>query len=67
MEVRGEFMGKEEEMTLEVIGKKEIEKLVTEQTEGPFKRWKSIQEFNRQEDATHVRHTLKMSYRRQIR
>jgi ligand-binding SRPBCC domain-containing protein len=32
--------------------------LVTEQTEGPFKRWNSIQEFNRQENATHVRHTI---------
>jgi ribosome-associated toxin RatA of RatAB toxin-antitoxin module len=55
VEVRGEFMGKEEEMTLEVIDKKENEKLVTEQTEGPFKRWKSVQEFNRQENATRVR------------
>ena len=58
MKVKGEYMGKEDEMTLEVTDKKDNKKLVTEQTEGPFKRWKSIQEFNGQENATHVRHTI---------
>lgn len=33
-------------MKLEVIQKEENKKLVTKQTEGPFKRWESIQEFH---------------------
>ena len=39
MKVKGEFMGQKEQMKLEVIQKKENKKLVTKQTEGPFKRW----------------------------
>ena len=46
MKIKGELMGKEEEMKLEVIQKEENKKLVTKQTEGPFKRWESIQEFH---------------------
>jgi len=45
MEVRGEYMGKKDEMTLEVVQKEQNKRLVTKQTEGPFQRWESIQEF----------------------
>jgi hypothetical protein len=43
MKVKGEFMDREEQMKLEVIQKEENKKLVTKQTEGPFRRsgkWK---------------------------
>ena len=45
MKVKGEYMGKEEEMTLEVVKKEQNSRLVTQQTQGPFKKWESIQEF----------------------
>jgi ligand-binding SRPBCC domain-containing protein len=46
MKVRGEYMGKKDEMTLEVVQKEQNKILVTKQTkEGPFQRWESIQEF----------------------
>src|SRR4051812_11092003 len=46
MKITGEYMGKENEMTLEVVQKEQNKRLVTEQTkEGPFQRWVSIQEF----------------------
>jgi ligand-binding SRPBCC domain-containing protein len=45
MKVRGEYMGKKDEMTLEVVQKEQNKRLVTKQTEGPFQRWESIQEF----------------------
>ena len=46
MKVRGEYMGKKDEMTLEVVQKEQNKRLVTKQTkEGPFQRWASIQEF----------------------
>lgn len=37
MKVKGEFMGKEDEMILEVSDKEQNKRLVTEQKEGPFK------------------------------
>ena len=45
MKVRGEYMGKKDEMTLEVYKKEQNKRLVTKQTEGPFQIWESIQEF----------------------
>jgi ligand-binding SRPBCC domain-containing protein len=63
IKVKGEFMGKEEEMRLEVIDKEQNKRLVTRQIEGPFKRWESIQEFQDSNNgnsisATHIRHTI---------
>ncbi len=34
-----------DEMLLEVIQKEQNKRLVTKQTEGPFQKWESIQEF----------------------
>lgn len=45
MRVKGEYMGREEEMRLEVTDKVQNQRLVTRQMEGPFKKWESIQEF----------------------
>ena len=45
MKVEGEYMGKRDEMILEVAQKEQNKKLVTRQTEGPFQSWESIQEF----------------------
>jgi|SRR4051794_18895834 hypothetical protein len=46
MKVTCEYMGKEDEMTLEVVQKEQNKRLVTKQAkEGPFQRWTSIQEF----------------------
>lgn len=45
MRVKGEYMGREDEMKLQVVDKEPNRKLVTRQTEGPFKKWESIQEF----------------------
>jgi ligand-binding SRPBCC domain-containing protein len=33
-------------------------KLVTRQTDGPFKKWESIQEFQGNGNTTHIRHTI---------
>src|SRR5215216_6540836 len=46
MKVKGEYMGREDEMILEVTEKEQNKRLVTEQKEGPFKQWKSIQIFD---------------------
>ncbi len=45
MKVEGEYMGKRDEMLLEVAQKEQNKRLVTRQTEGPFQSWESIQEF----------------------
>ena len=45
IKVEGEYMGREEEMILQVTDKEESKRFVTEQKEGPFKFWKSTQEF----------------------
>ncbi|MFL6480735.1 MAG: SRPBCC domain-containing protein [Nitrososphaera sp.] len=58
MKVKGEYMGRQAEMRLEVAEKEQNRKLVTRQTEGPFKRWESIQEFQGNNGRTHVRHTV---------
>jgi ligand-binding SRPBCC domain-containing protein len=58
MKIKGEFMGQEEQMKLEVIQKEENKKLVTKQTEGPFKRWENVQEFQGKGNSTHVKHAI---------
>ena len=58
MKVKGEYMGKEEEMILEVKAKEQNRTVVTRQTEGPFKKWESIQEFQGNGNSTHIRHSI---------
>ena len=62
MKVTGQYMGKKDEMILEVVQKEQNKRLVTKQTEGPFQRWESIQEFqssgNNSSTTTLVNHTL---------
>jgi ligand-binding SRPBCC domain-containing protein len=60
MKVTGEYMGKKDDMLLEVVDKEQNRKLVTRQTEGPFKRWESVQEFQsgQNNNTTRVLHTI---------
>jgi ligand-binding SRPBCC domain-containing protein len=59
MKVKGEYMGKEEEMRLQVVDKEQNRRLVTKQVQGPFKKWESIQDFQDNRDRrTHIRHTI---------
>src|ERR671938_2091360 len=59
MRVKGEYMGKEEEMRLEVVDKEQNRRLVTRQTQGPFKKWESTQEFEgRGGNSTHIKHSI---------
>ena len=58
MKVKGEYMGRKAEMLLEVAEKEPNRRLVTRQTEGPFKRWESVQEFQGDNSRTHIRHTI---------
>jgi ligand-binding SRPBCC domain-containing protein len=58
MKVKGQYMGKEEEMILEVADKEQNRRLVTRQTEGPFKKWESTQEFQGNGNSTHIKHSI---------
>ena len=59
MKVEGEYMGKRDEMLLEVAQKEQNKRLVTRQTQGPFQSWESIQEFQSNGDnSTRVTHTI---------
>ena len=60
MKVKGEYMGRKDEMILEVTENEQNKRLVTEQKEGPFKQWKSIQIFEKGNNGnnTHVRHVI---------
>ena len=59
MRVKGQYLGKEEEMRLQVVDKEQNKRLVTKQTQGPFKSWKSIQEFQGNgTNTTHIKHTI---------
>ena len=60
MKVTGEYMGKRDEMILEVTEKEQNKRLVTQQKEGPFKLWTSRQEFNQGNggQGTHIRHVI---------
>lgn len=59
MKVEGQYMGKSEEMILEVAQKDPNNRLVTRQTDEPFQSWGSIQEFQNNGDTTTVvSHTI---------
>lgn len=58
MKVKGQYMGIEKEMKLQVAEKEQDRRLVTRQIEGPFKKWESIQEFQGDQTKTHVKHTI---------
>ena len=59
MKVTGEYMGKKDEMIIEVVQKEQNKRLVTKQTDGPFQIWESIQEFQSNENnSTNVNHTI---------
>ena len=64
MKVEGEYLGKRDEMLLEVVEKEQNKRLVTRQTQGPFQSWESIQEFQSNGDGdsnnttTTVNHTI---------
>jgi ligand-binding SRPBCC domain-containing protein len=60
MKVKGEYMGKKDEMILEVTEKEQNKRLVTRQTDGPFKIWESIQEFQNgtNSNKTNVKHII---------
>lgn len=59
MKVKGEYMGKQAEMLLEVVEKEQNKRLVTKQTEGPFQSWESTQEFQSNgNNSTKVNHTI---------
>ena len=61
MKVKGEYMGREDEMILEVTEKEQNKRLVTQQKEWPFKSWTSRQEFNQSNNGqgtTHIRHVI---------
>jgi ligand-binding SRPBCC domain-containing protein len=60
MKVKGEYMGKKDKMILEVAEKEQNKRLVTRQTDGPFKIWESIQEFQNgtNSNKTNVKHII---------
>jgi ligand-binding SRPBCC domain-containing protein len=60
MKVKGEYMGKKDKMILEVAEKEQNKRLVTRQTDGPFKIWESIQEFQNgtNSNKTYVKHII---------
>jgi len=59
IKVEGQYMGKREEMIIEVTQKEPNQGLVTRQTEGPFQSWESIQEFQSNGDkATLINHVI---------
>ena len=59
MKVTGEYMGKMDEMILEVVEKEQNRRLVTRQTDGLFQKWESTQEFQSNGDSpTKVNHTV---------
>ena len=59
MKVKGEYMGKQDEMLLEVVQKEQDKRLVTKQTEGPFQSWESTQDFQSNgNNSTQVNHTI---------
>ena len=59
MRVKGQYMGKEEEMRLQVVDKEQNRRLVTKQTKGPFKKWDSTQEFDENgTNTTQIKHTI---------
>ena len=45
-------------MILQVTDKEPNKRLITEQKNGPFKYWKSVQEFNGRQNTTHISHSI---------
>ncbi len=59
MRVKGQYMGKEEEMRLQVVDKEQNRRLLTRQIQGPFKKWDSLQEFQGNgTNSTNVKHSI---------
>jgi len=59
MKIEGQYMGKRNEMILEVAQKEQNKRLVTRQSKGPFQSWESIQQFeNNGNNSTQVNHTI---------
>ena len=59
MKVKGEYMGKQDEMILEIVKKEQNKRLVTKQTDGPFHEWESTQDFQSNgNNSTKVNHTI---------
>ena len=56
--IKGQYLGKHEEMRVQVIERWPNKKFITKQIEGPFKKWESTQEFQDSNNATHIRHTV---------
>jgi len=56
--IKGHYAGKDEEMRMMVTEKRPNNKFMTKQTEGPFKKWESIQEFQGNDNKTHIKHTI---------
>ncbi|MEW6604689.1 MAG: SRPBCC family protein [Thermoproteota archaeon] len=57
--IKGHYAGKDEEMRMMVTEKWPNSKYETKQTEGPFKNWESVQEFEKRDDnTTHVKYTI---------
>ncbi|MEO9320344.1 MAG: SRPBCC family protein [Nitrososphaera sp.] len=56
--ILGHYAGKDQEMRMMVIERWPNSKFTTRQTEGPFKTWESIQEFEGNESSTHIKHTI---------
>jgi ligand-binding SRPBCC domain-containing protein len=56
--IKGHYAGKDEEMRMMVTESRPNNKFMTKQTEGPFKKWESIQEFQGGDNKTHIKHTI---------
>jgi ligand-binding SRPBCC domain-containing protein len=59
MRVKGQYMGKEQEMRLQVVDKELNRRLLTRQIQGPFKKWDSLQKFQGNgTNTTHGKHSI---------
>src|SRR5215467_12544402 len=56
--IKGNYGGKTEEMRMMVTEKWPNSKFAAKQTEGPFKKWESVQEFETKDNSTHIKHTI---------
>jgi uncharacterized protein YndB with AHSA1/START domain len=54
MKVKGEYMGRKDEMILEVTENEQNKRLVTEQKEGPFKQWKKYSNLRKEMVTIHM-------------
>ena len=58
MKVKGEYMGRENEMILEVTDKEQSKRLVTEQKESPFNYGRVDKNLKRNRMTTYIRHII---------